>query len=235
MNTLRELYGRIVLQLRGRHHVVGWAMAPAEAVAFIRGLRKTVLTLIGFSVNYEDEKGMLAIAKKVLASYPPATTLVNIGVTKGGLGAVYPMAKSMGYTTTGIVTTEAFAFYNDISEHVDHICFVKDELWGGYIPGSKKLSPTSRAMVDCSDVLIGIGGNDVARDELLAARELGKPVQFFPAEMNHKEAIRNAQNGDKPIPTSFLGSAHEVFGTTQAASTSSARTLHKKPTIKFRP
>lgn len=232
MNTLREFYGRIVLQLRGRYHVVGWAMTPAEAVTFIRGLRKTVLTFIGFSVSYEDEKGMLKIANKVLASYPPATTLINIGVTRGGLGAIYPVAKSMGYVTTGIVTTEAFASYNDISEHVDHICFVKDELWGGYLPGSKKLSPTSRAMVDCSDVLIGIGGNDVARDELLAARAMGKPVQFFPAEMNHKEAIRNAQSSGKPIPTSFFGSAHEVFGTTQAASTSSS---NKKSKIKFRP
>ena len=233
MNTLRELYGRILLQLRGRYHVVGWGMTPAEAVSFIRGLRKTVLTFIGFSVSYEDEKGMLAIAKKVLASYPPATTLVNIGVTRGGLGAVYPLAKSMGYVTTGIVTTEVFAFYNEISEHVDHICFVKDELWGGYIPGTKKLSPTSRAMVDCSDVLIGIGGNDVARDELLAAKAIGKPVQFFSAEMNHKDAIRSAQDSGKPIPTSFFGSAHELFGTTQ--TTSSSRTLRKKPTIKFRP
>ena len=233
MNTLREFYGRTVLQLRGRYHVVGWGMTPAEVVTFIRGMRKTVLTFIGFSVSYEDEKGMLAIAKRVLASYPPATTLINIGVTRGGLGAVYPLAKSMGYVTTGIVTTEAFAFYNEISEHVDHICFVKDELWGGYIPGTKKLSPTSRAMVDCSDVLIGIGGNDVARDELLAAREMRKPVQFFAAEMNHKEAVSSAQNSGKPIPKSFFGSAHEVFGTKQA--TSSSRTEHKKPKIKFRP
>ena len=85
MNTLREFYGRIMLQLRGRHHVVGCGLTPPEAVSFIRGLRKTGLTDIGFSVSYEDEKGMLKIAKKVLASYPPATTLINIGVTRGGL------------------------------------------------------------------------------------------------------------------------------------------------------
>ena len=212
MNTLREVYGRIVLQLRGRTHVVGWGMAPAEAASYIRGLRKTVLTFTGFSVSYEDEKAMLAIARKVLASYPPATTLVNIGVTRGGLGAVYPLAKSLGYITTGIVTTEVFASYNEISQYVDHICFVKDELWGGYIPGTKELSPTSRAMVDCSDSLIGIGGNDVARDELLAARDKGQLVRFFRAEMNHEEAIRNAKNSGKPTPTSFYGSAHEVFG-----------------------
>jgi hypothetical protein len=67
-------------------------------------------------------------------------------------------------------------------------------------------------MIDSSDVLIGIGGNEVARDELLAGRNLGKPLQFFPAEMNHEWAIGNAKKAGLPPPASFMGSAHEVFG-----------------------
>jgi hypothetical protein len=212
MNMFRQVIGRILLQRQAGNRVVGWSMTPDAAVAFIRGHRKTVLTLIGFSVDYEDENGMLQIVRGVLARYTPQSTLVNIGVTKGGLGVVYPLAKSLGYVTTGIVSTEAFAFWRDISEHVDHICFIKDRLWGGFLPDSTELSPTSRAMIDCSDILIGIGGNEVGRDELIAGRDLGKPVQFFPAEMNHEWVIRQAQKSGKPPPTSFLGSAHDVFG-----------------------
>lgn len=224
MILFEKLYGRIVLQLRGKYPVVGWSMTPGEAISFIKGFRKTVLTFIGFSMDFEDEKAVLEIIKGVLGKHTPDSTLVNIGATKGGVGIAYPVAKSMGFVTTGIISTEAFAFYNDISEDVDHICFIKDKLWGGYQPGTKELSPTSRAMVDCSDIVVGIGGNDVARDELLAARDLGKPVQFFPAEMNHEWAIRTAQKSGKPPPASFFGSAHEVFGKDQFISTSSSPT-----------
>jgi hypothetical protein len=224
MIAIDKLYGRIVLQLRGRYPVVGWGMNPGEAISFIRSLGKTVLTFIGFSVDFEDEKAALEIIKGVLAKHTPDSTLVNIGATKGGVGIAYSVAKSMGFLTTGIISTEAFAFYNDISEHVDHICFIRDRLWGGYMPGSMELSPTSRAMIDCSDFLVGIGGNEVARDELLAGKDLGKPVQFSPAEMNHEWAIRTAQKSGKPLPTSFFGSAHEVFGKDQIISTSSSQT-----------
>jgi hypothetical protein len=212
MDGIRQLAGRIILQLRGKYPVVGWSMTPAEAVSFIRSLQKTVLTFIGFSVDYEDENGMPGIVKGELSKYSPDSTLINIGATQGGVGSIYPLAKSMGFVTTGIISTEVFAFYNDISEHVDHICFIKDRLWGGFLPGSTELSPTSRAMIDCSDIFIGIGGGDIARDELLAARDLGKPVQFFPAELNHAGAIREAQKSGQPPPTSFFGSAHDVFG-----------------------
>ena len=224
MGTLGKLYGRFILQLRGKYPVVGRSMTPGEAVSFIRSLQKTVLTFIGFSVDYEDQKRVLEIVRNVLAKHSPDLTLINIGVTQGGVGTVYPLAKSMGFVTTGIISTEAFAFYKDISVDVDHICFIKDRLWGGYLPGSRELSPTSRAMIDCSDLFIGIGGNDVARDELLAARDLGKPVQFFPAEMDHAWAIHSAQKSGMPMPTSFFGSAHEVFGKDQSISTSSSQT-----------
>ena len=222
MITIEKIYGRIVLQLRDKP-VVGWSMTAGEAVSFIRGIQKTVLTFIGFSVNFQDEMAALGIIKEVLAKHSPNSTLVNIGATKGGVGIAYPVAKSMGFVTTGIISTEAFAFYNDFSEDVDHICFIKDKLWGGYQPGTKELSPTSQAMVDCSDLFIGIGGGDVARDELLAARNLGKPVQFFSAEMDHAWAIRSAQKSGQPPPTSFFGSAHQVFKKDHFTSTSASQ------------
>jgi hypothetical protein len=95
---------------------------------------------------------------------------------------------------------------------VDHICFIADKQWGGKLPNSKYLSPTSKAMVACSDILIAIGGGEVTRDELLAGQEQGKPVQFYPAEVKHELAIRSAEKAGLPKPDSFWGEAHEIFG-----------------------
>ena len=34
--------------------------------------------------------------------------------------------------------------------------------------------------MDVSDVVVGIGGGEVARDEMIAARNAGKVVRLFP-------------------------------------------------------
>jgi hypothetical protein len=125
---------------------------------------------------------------------------------------MYPLAKSMGFTTAGIVSNQILNNPSDISPDVDHICFIDDELWGGRVPNSGQLSPTSKAMVTCSDALIAIGGNDITRDELLAAKRRGKPIQYYPAEMDHQAAIESAKRKGLPPPRSFYGTVHEVFG-----------------------
>lgn len=187
-------------------------MSADEARAFFTGTGKTVLTFFGYSAPYEDSEFMLKIAESVLAEYSPETTLVNIGGTKNGLGAIYSPAKSMGFTTTGIASTLALEYPNDISRDVDHICFISDNQWGGNLPNSNKLSPTSQAMVTCSDILVGIGGGAISRDEMTAGRDLGKPVHFHPAEVNHEWLIRRAKRSGLPQPESFWGKAHEIFG-----------------------
>jgi hypothetical protein len=213
MNTIRQFIGRLKLQRHGKNHVVGWSMTPDKAVEFFRSRKKTVLTFCGYSgVGYEDEGGMLQIAKEVLSGYSPETTLVNIGVTSVGIGAIYPLAKSMGFETAGIVTTKALEYPEGISDAADHICFVKDNQFGGKLPNSDRLSPTSQAMVECSDILVGVGGGGISQDEMLAGKELGKPIHYFPAEMNHERAIRYANQKGLPPPQSFLGSIHDVFG-----------------------
>lgn len=175
------------------------------------GLGKKVITFVGYSSGYEDEKGMLRTVKAVLLGYSSKTWIVNIGATTGGIGAAYPTAKSMGFATTGIVSTLAIEYIKYISTAVDHICFIEDELWGGKIPGSDELSPTSQAMVGCSDVLIGIGGNEIGRDELLAGKEQGKTVNYYPAEIHHEYLINRAKKMNLPPPESFRGAAHEEF------------------------
>ena len=215
MSTLLQLVGRFKLQWRGKNHVVGWNMTAEEVIAFFLRQRKTALTFYGYSgMGYEDEKGMLEIARKVLSEYSPETTLVNSGVTSVGIGAIYPLAKSMGFATAGIVTSLALehpAGVAGISEAVDHICFVTDQQWGGNLPDSNELSPTSKAMVECSDILVGIGGGGISEAEMLAGKAQGKPVYFYPAEKNHANAIRYAKSMGLPPPESFDSGNPDLF------------------------
>jgi len=213
MSRLRQIIGRIRLQLRGKNHVVGWSMTPEEAVSFIKGRGKMVLTFFGYSgMGYEDEEGMLQIAQDVMSHYLPEKTLINIGGTKVGLGSIYSLAKSLRFETTGITSNQALLYPEEISDVVDHICFVKDSQYGGKLPNSDEVSPTSKAMVACSDILVAIGGGDISRDELLEGKKQGKPVEFFPADVNHDLAIQRAKRLGQPPPESFKGAVHEVFG-----------------------
>ncbi len=213
MNAFQQIIGHIRLHLRGKNHIVGWGMTPEEAISFIKGRGKIMLTFYGYSgMGYEDEEGMLQTARHVLNQYRPEKTLVIIGATSVGLGTVYRVAKANGFETAGIATNEALAHPGDISDACDHICFIKDSQYGGKLPDSDELSPTSKAMVACSDILVAIGGNDIARDELLEGKAQGKPIQYFPAEMDHNAAIRRAEYLGVPMPESFMGSVHDVFG-----------------------
>lgn len=212
MATFRQLIGRFRFQLQGKNKVVGWNMTPEETSAFFTSQGKTVLTFFGFMVGYENEDQMKKIVQEVLSKHSPATTLVNDGATKWSLGEMYPLAKSMGFTTAGIVSRNILDDPTDISPYCDYICFIDDDLWGGKLPDSNELSPTSKAMVDCSDILIAIGGGEICRDELLAGKKQGKPIQYFPAEINHEAAIRRAKYLGAPPPESFMGAVHDAFG-----------------------
>src|SRR5215510_10587994 len=83
--------------------------ATAEDIkAFFKGKQKTVLTFVGYSgAGYEDEVAMRKEAERVLGEYDPAKTIVNIGATPEGIGAVYELAKRKGFLTTGIVSSQA--------------------------------------------------------------------------------------------------------------------------------
>ena len=212
MGGFRKFVGLFRLRLRGKHRIVGWSMTPEQAVSFMRRQGKIILTFFGYSVDYNDKEEMLRIVRETLSQYSPEKTLINIGATARGLGEAYPLIKSLGFVTTGIVSSEALAYPEGISDAVDHICFIKDEQWGGKLPNSDELSPTSKAMVACSDILVAIGGNDISRDELLEGKAQGKPVQYFPAEMDHDAAVRRAKYLGVPMPESFMGSVHDVFG-----------------------
>lgn len=186
---------------------------PVEIRSYFRDQQKTVVTLLGYSAaDYEDRAALLAHATEVLDKADPRTTIVNIGATPDGIGVVYELARKKGFTTSGIVSTQARDAKVSLSPCVDIVFFVKDTSWGGFVEGTDRLSPTSAAMVDVSDRLVAIGGGDVARDELTAATRAGKNVTFIPADMNHATALARAQERGEPPPTDFRGSAGAAFG-----------------------
>lgn len=179
---------------------------------FFKSQNKEVITFVGYSgAEYEDKMAMLEKAGLILDEFVASKTIVNIGATPEGIGAVYELAKRKGFKTTGIVSTQAKKYNAALSPCVDYVFYVEDVTWGGFLKGSDRLSPTSTAMVENSDVLIGIGGGEVGRDELLAAKRSGKQVRFIPADMNHQKARERAQKKGLPAPTSFGGAAGEVF------------------------
>jgi hypothetical protein len=186
--------------------------APEEIRSFFKVKEMKVLTFLGYSAaEYENKAAMLEQASRILDMYDPKATIVNIGATPEGIGAVYAIAKQRGFLTAGIVSTQAKDNDVKLSPCVDVVFHVRDATWGGFIPNTERLSPTSAAMVESSDVMVAIGGGEVARDELIVARRLGKTVQFIPADMNHEIARERARKRGQPAPADFRGAAGGVF------------------------
>jgi len=179
-----------------------------EISAFFDNQDKTVLTFSGYSGSgYEDPEAMLRLARSALETFDPQKTIVNIGATKQGIGAVYQLARKMGFTTTGIVSILARENNVEFSPYVDYIFLVEDDSWGGLVGDTGQLSPTSAAIVKVSDVIVGIGGGMIAGEEMTAASQQGKTVQFFPADMNHRKAIEKARKKGLAVPAEFAGAA----------------------------
>ena len=120
---------------------------------------------------------------------------------------MYQLAREMGFTTTGIVSVLARENNVGFSPYVDHIFLVEDDNWGGLAGGTGQLSPTSAAIVKVSDVIVGIGGGMIAGEEMVTARQQGKTVRFFPADMNHRMAIEKARQKGLAVPAEFAGAA----------------------------
>lgn len=185
---------------------------PDAVVAAVRARGLQVLTFAGYSgAGYEDEAAMKALAARILDAEDPARVLVNAGGTAEGIGAVYALAKARGFATLGVVSTLARDEGVALSPSVDTVYFVPDTSWGGRDSATGRLSPTSEAMVKVSDRLVAIGGGEVTRDEMLAARAMGKPVQFHAADMQHASAIDKARRKGQPAPTDFRGAAHAAL------------------------
>jgi hypothetical protein len=170
-----------------------------------------VVTFAGFSgTGYEDEAEVRKLVRDELKDFDPSDTLVCAGATPGGIGMVYPLARQRGFRTAGIVSSRAREEGVSFSAECEFLLVVDDSSWGGKLADGR-LSPTSAAMVNACDVMIGIGGGAIARDELEAARAKGKGVRFHPTDMNHARATEKAARAGKPPPTEFGGEARSLF------------------------
>ncbi|MEM9151481.1 MAG: hypothetical protein AAGB19_13645 [Cyanobacteria bacterium P01_F01_bin.3] len=185
--------------------------SPDQVIESFGQLGKRVVTFIGYSAaGYEDQESMLATASQILSTHSPVDTIVNIGATEEGIGAIYEVANRLGFMTTGIVSTQAQRQNAKLSPFVDSVFFVEDASWGGRLAGSKQLAPTSRAIVSVSDVMIGIGGGEIGREELLAGRAAGKQVIFYAADMSHQKAMAKARKNGLSMPKRFDGAVGQA-------------------------
>lgn len=92
----------------------------ASIEAFVHKKQMTVLTFAGYSgAQYEAPEAMMEYASRVLDGQDPAKTLINIGATEVGIGAVYELAKRKGFTTMGIASTLARDEHVPLSRCVD--------------------------------------------------------------------------------------------------------------------
>jgi hypothetical protein len=186
--------------------IVSKATSLEAVVREVTSRNKSVLTFMGYSgAGYEDQAAMLKRASAVLDRFDPAKTLVNIGATIDGIGAVYEVARRKGFETAGIVSSQARTGGATLAPCAGTVFFVEDASWGGRLEGSTELSPTSSAIVRVSDHLVAIGGGDIARDEFMAARALGKKTEFIAADMNHDIARARAKKNGQAPPTDFRG------------------------------
>lgn len=166
-----------------------------------------VLTFVGYSAaGYEKPNKLQKLITNILAIYNPEGVIVNCGATAEGIGVVYEIAKGAGFETMGIVSSLAAVKGSKLSPYVDTVYFIPDETWGGCLPNGE-LSPTSAAIVHTSDIIVGIGGGEVARDELKAALAADKRVYSIKADLNHNIAIEKAKAKGQPVPTDFSGAA----------------------------
>ena len=107
--------------------------------AYFQKRGRTVVTFAGYSgADYEDKAAMLARAGAVLDRLDPGTTIVNIGATIDGIGAVYELAKKKGFEATGIVSSQARAGNATIAPCAGTVFFIEDESWEGCSKGPRR-------------------------------------------------------------------------------------------------
>ncbi|RYV02773.1 hypothetical protein SOPP22_07705 [Shewanella sp. OPT22] len=145
--------------------------------------KPNVVTFIGFSgKGYKDEFRLFKIGRRELKNFSPSDTIINIGATADGIGALYSLAKDKGFKTMGIVSSQAESAEGvNLSKCVDYVFYIKDSSWGGIDPKTNTLFPTSQAMIDNSDHIIQIGGGLIGQQEVQAAREIEIPVKSHKA------------------------------------------------------
>ena len=179
-----------------------------EVVTQVRALGKKVYTLFGYSaLEYEDRDTIFARIKADIEKLDPNEYIINIGATEEGIGGAYQIAKELGFKTIGIVSTQALSYSGNFSPCVDMIYIVNDSKWGGYLPGTDKLTEATKAFLGASDIIAAYGGGENTAVTLREAKKLDISLSYTLADMNHKKALK--QSHGKPVD--FRGAAFTAW------------------------
>lgn len=183
-----------------------------EVIKQIKDLGKKVYTIFGYSkLGYENWDD---VAKKIEADLNMVdlkNSVVCIGATEDGIGKAYEIAKRMGFETIGIVSTNALSYSGKFSDFVDRIYIVNDSLWGGFVPGTKKLAETTKAFLETADEIHAYGGGLNTAITLKQAKELGKKIFYTPADMNHNLADAENKMAKTGVDKNYKGEAFGVI------------------------
>lgn len=183
-------------------------LQPAEVVRALRIGRKHVVTFAGYGeLGYQDEASLERAAASILGGFDPATTIVNTGTLltdgfKTGIAAIYPVARALGFETTGIHPSIALSRpeRHSLARAVTRVYFVGDATWGGLLPATREPSQTLQALLQASDELVAIGGGEHTAQEIEAFLAHGKPVRFFAAAMHAETTRRWCQDKGLALP-----------------------------------
>jgi hypothetical protein len=192
--------------------------SASDIKRFFAAQSKYVISFAGFGeLGYQDAGVVAHVAEEVLGHADLGRVLVNGGTLlrtdgQNGIGQIYRIAKEFGIETSGIHPSVALGFMKTHypSPFCDHVYYIEDDTWGGFLAGTSEMSPTLRILLEVTDELVVIGGGKHAADELEAFVEHNKAVRYYPAEMNH-EATREwcARSGTRI--RDFRGSAHNTW------------------------
>lgn len=198
-----------------------WKVEAASSIRrFIASLNKHVIYFAGYGeLGYEEEGSVRSVALQVLSEWVTDKVLVHSGTLmrlggQDGIAEVYRVARELGIETTGIhpsISME-FADTHRVSPDCDHVFFVEDKTWGGFLDDCGQLSPTLDLHLKVSDELIVIGGGKHAADELRAFINCGKPARYYPADMNYATTLQWAKGAGLTI-ADFRGAARSVWDT----------------------
>jgi hypothetical protein len=177
-----------------------------------------VIVFAGFGeLGYEDDGIVERVARQVLAPWDRDRALVASGTLlraggQDGIAAVFAAAKALGFATAGIHPSVALehARTHRPSPFCDHVFYVGDRTWGGFVAGSREPSPTLRLVLDVAGELVVIGGGKHAADELAAFLSHGRRVRYFEAEMNRRATDDWCRRAGARIED-YRGAAHRVW------------------------
>ena len=139
------------------------ASTPAQVRAFFTTRHQTVVTFLGYSgAEYEDPAALVRHATAILDRLDPKRTIVNIGATRDGVGALYDPAKKKGFATSGIVSSQARDGPAALARPTT--CSSSMMRGGAVLAGMKAAGAGVGRDGGVSDRLVAFGGGEVTRD-----------------------------------------------------------------------